>query len=94
MCLLKPFKLSFQEIEPLHITHNRGLPGRMRGLEVGCRMSATQAMTCDHLIHPIEAPKMVFVELARVRRAQGAEDPGRIPAEDGRVRHVCKARHR
>ena len=74
MCLLKPFKLSFQEIESLHITNNRALPGRMRRLEVGCRNGTAQTMICDHLIHPIEAPKMVFIELARVGRAQGAED--------------------
>src|SRR5437868_6631554 len=80
MCVVKPLKLSFQKVEAFHITHNRGLPGRMRSLEVGCRKGATQAMTCDHFIHPIEATKMVFVELARVRRAHGAEDPGGIPA--------------
>ncbi len=66
----------------------------MCGLEIGRRKRATQAMAGDHLIHPIEAPKMVGVELARLRRAQRAEDAGRIPAEDGTVRHVCEARDR
>jgi hypothetical protein len=47
----------------------------MCGLEIGCRKRATQAMVGDHLIHPIEAPKMVLVELAGLRRAQRAEDP-------------------
>jgi len=46
----------------------------------------------DHLIHPIEALKMVFVELAWLGGVQRTEDAGRIPAEDGAVRHVCEAR--
>ena len=94
MRLLKPLELSLEEVEPFHVTHDGGLPRCMCGLEIGSRKRATQAMVGDHLIHPIEAPKMVLVELARLRRAQRAEDPGRISAEDGTVRHVCEARDR
>jgi hypothetical protein len=39
------------------------------GLEIGGRKRPTQAMVGDHLIHPIEAPKMVLVKLARLGRA-------------------------
>ena len=66
----------------------------MCGLEIGCRKRAAQAVVGDHSVHPIEAAKMVFVELAGLWGAQRAEDPGRISAEDGRVRHVCEARDR
>ena len=91
MRLLEPLELSLEEVEPLHVTHDRGLPRCMCGLEIGCRKRAAEAVISNHLIHPIEAPKMVLVELARLWRAQRAEDPGRISAEDGTVRHVCEA---
>src|SRR6266481_9221280 len=94
MRLLEPLELSLEEVEPFHVAHDRRLPRCMCGLEIGCRKRATQAMVGDHLVHPIEASKMVFVELSRLRRAQRAEDSGRIPAEDGTVRHVREARNR
>ena len=66
----------------------------MCGLKIGCRKRATEAMVGDHFVHPIEALKMVLVELPRLRRAYHTEDPGSISAKDGSVRHVCKARNR
>src|SRR5260370_169722 len=86
MRLLEPLEFSLQEIEPFYVSYDGGLPRCMCGLEIGCRKRATQAMVGDHLIHPIEAPKMVLVELARLRSAQRDENPGRIP-EIGRA-HV------
>ncbi len=69
MRLLEPLELSLEEVEPFHVTHDRGLPRCMCGLEIGCRKRATEAMVGDHFIHPIEALKMVLVELPRLRRA-------------------------
>src|SRR6202043_3507893 len=91
MRLLETIELSLEEGEPLDITHDRGLPRCVCGFESGGRKRATQAMVGYHLIHPIEAPKMVLVELSGLRRAQRGEDPGRVPAEDGSVRHVGEA---
>ena len=92
--LLKPLELSLEEVEPLHVTHDRGLPRGVRGHEIGRRERATEAMVGDHLIHPIKALKMVLVELARLRRTQRGENPGCVSAKDRTVRHVCKARDR
>ena len=61
MRLLEPLELSLEEVEPFHVTHDGGLPGCMRGLEIGCRKRATQAMVGNHLVHPIEALEMVLV---------------------------------
>jgi hypothetical protein len=83
MRLFEPLELSLQEVEPFHVSHDGRLPGCMCGLEIGCRKRAAQAMVGDHLIHPIEAPKMVLVELAGLWGAQRAEDAGRSSAEDG-----------
>jgi hypothetical protein len=69
MCLLEPLELSLEKVEPFHVTHDRGLPCSVCGLEIGCRKRAAEAMVGDHFIHPIEALKMVLVELPRLRRA-------------------------
>jgi hypothetical protein len=94
MRLLEPLELSLQEIESFHVTHDRGLSRCMRGLQISGRKRAAQAMVGDHLIRPVEAPKMIIVELARLRRTQRGKHPGRIPPENGTVRHVCEARDR
>jgi hypothetical protein len=44
MSLLEPLKLLLQKIEPFHITHNRGLSGAMRRLEIGCGKCSAQAV--------------------------------------------------
>ena len=82
MRLLEPLELALKEVEPFNVTHDRGLPRCMRGLQIGRRKRAAKAVVGDHLIRPVEAPKMVLVEQSRLRRAQSAEDPGGIPAED------------
>ena len=41
-------------IESFHITHDRGLPGAMRRLEIGRRKRSAQAVRGDHLLHRIE----------------------------------------
>ena len=51
-------------------------------------------MVGDHLVHPGEALEMVLIKRARLRRAQRGENAGRIPAEDGSVGDVRKARDR
>ncbi len=94
MRFLEPLELPLEEIEAFHVTHDRGLPCFMRRLEIGSGKRAAQAMVGDHLVHPGEALEMVLIEQARLGRAQRGEDAGRIPAEDGSVRHVREARDR
>jgi hypothetical protein len=64
----------------------------MRRLEIGTSEGAAQPVVRHHLIHPGEALEMVLIEQARLWRAQRGEDAGRIPAKDGPVRHIRKAR--
>ena len=73
MRLLEPLQLLLEEVEPLYVTHDGRLPCFMCGFEIGRRKCATQAMIGDHLIHPVEASKMVLVQLTRFRHAQRAE---------------------
>jgi hypothetical protein len=63
----------------------------MRRLETGGRERENQAMALDHLVHPGEALEMMLVKLARLRRAQGAEHAGRVPAQNGSIRDVGEA---
>jgi hypothetical protein len=65
----------------------------MRGLQINGGQSAPQPMLRDHLVRPIKSAEMIFIKLARLRRAQGSQDTGRISAEDQPVRHICKASH-
>jgi hypothetical protein len=69
MRLLEPLELGFEEVEPLHVTHDRGLACFMRGLEIGRGKRAAQAMAGDHRVHPGETIEMVLVEQTRLRRA-------------------------
>jgi hypothetical protein len=91
MSLLEPLKLLLQKIEPFHITHDRGLSGAVRRLEISRGKRSAQAVRGDHLVHPMEPLEMVFVESARFRRPSGGEDAGLIPGKDGSVRNVRKA---
>jgi hypothetical protein len=49
-------------------------------------------MVRHNLVHPSKALEMVFVELARLPRAQGGDDTGWRRAEDRCVRHVSQFR--
>jgi hypothetical protein len=91
MSLLKALKLHFEEIESFHVTHERGLSGAMRRLEIGRRKRSAQAVRGDHLVHPIEPLEVVPVESARFRRPRGGEYAGLIPGKNGSVRYVRKA---
>ena len=80
MRLFEPLQLSLKEIEPFYIAHDGGLPRRMRGLQIGRRKRTLQPVTSDHLIDPVEASEVIFVELGELRRAQRAQDARRIAA--------------
>jgi len=94
MRFLQPFELAVEEVETFHVSDDRGLPRLVRGLEIGCAKRATHAMAGDQLVHPGKALEVVPVELARLRRAHHGQGAFGIPAEDGAVRHVRKARDR
>jgi hypothetical protein len=69
MRFLQSLELPVEEVKPLHIGNDCGLPRFVRRLEIGRAKGATQAMVGDRLIHPGEALEMVPIELARLRRA-------------------------
>src|SRR4029077_12982157 len=91
MSLLKALKLGFEKIESFHITHDRGLSGAMRRLEIGRRKPSAQARRATHLVRPTEPLEMVLVESARFRRPRGGEYAGLIPGESGGVWWLRKA---
>jgi hypothetical protein len=62
MRFLEPLELHLQEVEPFHVTHDRGLPCRMGRFEIGHCQRPTQAMVGDHLVYPGEAVEMVLIK--------------------------------
>lgn len=52
MRLLEPLELHLQEIERFDVGDEGGLPGGMRGLEIGGGKGAAQAMARRHRVHP------------------------------------------
>src|SRR6266403_5865857 len=73
MRLFEPLELALEEVEPLDVADDRGLARFVRSLEIGGVERATQAVVRDQLVHPIETPEVVLVELARLGRAQRGE---------------------
>src|SRR6202043_4034485 len=55
MRFLKPLKLHLEEIEPLHVAHNRRLPRPMGRLQIRRGESAAQTMIGNHLVDPGKA---------------------------------------
>ena len=66
----------------------------MGRLEIGSGEGSAQPMLSHHFVYPGKPLEVVLIEQARLRRTQSGQDAGRIPAEDGTIRHVCQARDR
>ena len=91
---LQPFKLHFEEVEPLHIGDDRRLARLARRFEIGGAQRTARAVTGDQIVHPGEAVDVVAVELAWFRRADRGQRAFGSAAEHGPVRHVGQAGHR
>jgi hypothetical protein len=91
---LQSLKLSFQEVKPFYIHHNRWLTGGMRRSYIVSSKHAAETMVRHHGVHPVQAIKMVPIQLTRFRRTQRTRNAGRRSPEEGSVRHVREASDR
>ena len=89
---LEALELLLEEIEAFDVLHDGRLAGGMSRGEIGGVERAREPVLRHHLVDPVEAAEMVFVELAAPGLARDAEHALRVPAEDGRVRHIGEAR--
>jgi hypothetical protein len=86
--VLQPLELELEEVEPLHVHDDGGLPRRVGGLEVCRGEGAADAVTGHQLVHPGDALEVVLVELTGGGLADHGEHIVGVAPENRGIRHI------